>query len=188
MANTLSALIIENRDLPGLKQIIENHELFLPKDCEIYWIKNEQINSIADYNRLLTSKRLWRNVPTEKVLIFQWDSMLLRNGIEDFLEFDYCGANIKNILGCMNGGLSIRDKKAMLKVIDNFQYQGEQISGNEDIYFCNALRQLQSHLPTFEEANKFSVETYYALGSCGFHAIEKYLTPLECQAIKTQYL
>lgn len=184
----LSALIIENRDLPGLEQTILQHEKFLPKDCEIYHIKNEVINSIADYNKLLTSKRLWRNIPTEKVLIFQWDSMLLRKGCEDFLEFDFVGANIKMISGCMNGGLSIRDSKAMLKVINNFTYEGEQRSGNEDIWFVNYLRQLQGYLPTREEANKFSIETEYHLGSCGFHAIEKYLTPSECNAIKTQYL
>lgn len=186
--NTLSALIIENRPLPNIVEIIERHEKFLPKDCEIYWIKNEPIHSIRDYNRLLTSKRLWRNISTEKVLIFQWDSELWRTGVEDFLEFDFCGANIKNIPSCMNGGLSIRDSKAMLKIINHFSYEGEQASGNEDIWYVNCLRQLQSNLPTREEAAKFSVETELTYGSCGGHAIEKYLTPSECQSLRNQYL
>ncbi len=185
---SFSALIIENRDLPGLKQIIEEHEKFLPKGCEVYWIKNEAINTIHDYNKLLTSKRLWRNIPSEKVLLFQWDSMLLRKGCEDFLEFDFVGANIKHIPGCMNGGLSMRDSKAMLKVINNFGWENEQVSGNEDIWFVNCLRQLQGYLPTKEEAQKFSVETEYNLGSVGYHAISKYLTPSECEAIRNQYL
>ncbi len=114
--------------------------------------------------------------------------MLLRKGCEDFLEFDFVGANIKNIPGCMNGGLSMRDSKAMLKVINNFAWENEQVSGNEDIWFVNCLRQLQGYLPTKEEAQRFSVETEYSLGSVGYHAISKYLTPSECEAIKNQYL
>jgi hypothetical protein len=183
MANCC-ALIIDNRE--GLEPIISAHEKYIPKDWPVYWLKNEATTTIHEYNKLLTSKRLWRNLP-EKVLIFQSDSMLLRDGVEDFLEFDFCGANIKKISGCFNGGLSIRDSKAMLKVINQFPYQGEQISGNEDIWFVNCLRKLGSHLPTYEQSNKFSVETEYHLGAVGYHAIDKYLNPSECEAIRNQY-
>lgn len=179
-----AAIIIDNR--PGLEPIIEAHERYLPKDWDVFWVKNEQTNTAAEYNRLLTSKRLWRNL-SEKVLIFQHDSMLLREGIEEFLEWDFIGAPIKNIPGCMNGGLSIRDSKSMLRVIDNIPYQGAQISGNEDIYFVNGLRQLSGWLPNEDEAQKFSVETSFALGSIGYHAIDRYLTPSECSQIRNQY-
>lgn len=177
------ALIIDTRD--GIEPIIEQHERFLPKDWPVYWIKNEATTTIHEYNKLLTSKRLWRNL-SEKVLIFQSDSMLLRDGVEDFLEFDFCGANIKKIKGCFNGGLSIRDSKAMLKVLNNKSWN--QSLGNEDIFYVNALRELNGKLPTYEQANKFSVETEYHLGSVGYHAISKYLNPSECEAIKNQYL
>lgn len=186
--NSFSALIIDNRQIQGIEKIIEAHEKFLPKDCEVYWIKNEAINSIRDYNRLLTSKHLWRNIPTEKVLIFQWDSELWKLVTDEHWQFDFIGANIPKIPGCMNGGLSIRDAKAMLKVINNFSYEGEQASGNEDIWFVNCLRQLQSDLPTKEQAEKFSIETELKYDSCGGHAIEKYLTQSQCQAVRNQYL
>lgn len=178
------ALIIDNRT--GLEPIIGQHERFIPKDWPVYWLKNEATTTAADYNRLLTSKRLWRNLP-EKVLIFQHDSMILREGIEDFLEWDFIGADIPNIPGCMNGGFSLRDSKAMLKVIDNIPYQGMSVHGNEDIYFVNGLRQLSGWLPTKEETQKFSVETEYHLGSIGYHAIDKYLSPAECDNIRNQY-
>ncbi len=183
----ISALIIETRPLPNLIQIIESHEKWLPKSCEIYHIKNEPINSIRDYNRLLTSRRLWRNIASEKVLLFQWDSELWKEVTDEHWQFDFSGANIKNIPGCMNGGLSIRDTKAMLKVINNFTYEGEQVSGNCDIWFVNCLRQLQGYLPTYEQAAKFSVETVLTYGSCGGHAISKYFTASECESLRNQY-
>ncbi len=177
------AIIIETRPL-NIQSIIAKHEPFLPKDWDVWHIGNERIDSIADYNRLLTSRRFWRNMP-DHVLIFQHDSELLRTGVEDYLEFDFVGADIPKIDGCMNGGLSIRSKKAMLRVIDNIPYTPEL--GNEDIYFCNGLRQLSGYLPTKEEVNKFAVETSFHLGSVGCHAIEKYLNFEQCNLIKNQY-
>lgn len=183
----LSALIIENRDLPGLEQTILQHEKFLPKDCEIYHVKNEVINSIADYNRLLTSKRLWRNIPTEKVLIFQWDSFLLKEGIEYFLEYDYVGAPWKFQEHGGNGGLSIRDSKAMLKIINQFP-QWDTSEPNEDVWFCNGMLQLGMDLAPRKVCEKFSVESIYKLDTIGGHAIDVWLTPSECNSIRTQYL
>ena len=181
------AFIVDNRfTLQELEPVINAHARFLPKDWDIYHIGNENINSIGDYNRLLTSKRFWRNMP-DKVLIFQHDSMLLRDGIEEFLDCDFIGAPIKNIPGCMNGGLSLRDKATMLKIISNFPYQGEGVHGNEDIYFCNRLDWVGASKPDAYEAEGFSVETVFALGSVGYHAIDKYLTPNECDQIRRQY-
>lgn len=180
---TKCAVIIDNRHIPGLEDVIMAHELRLPMEWQVWHIANEPIHSLSDYNRLLTSKRFWRNMP-DKVLIFQFDSMLLRDGIEDFMEYDYIGAPIKHCdFPIMNGGLSLRDSKAMLKVINHVPYQGEQ----EDVYFCRGLQQLGGKLPTREIADQFSTETIYKLGTLGFHAIDKWLAPIECQHIRGQY-
>ena len=185
---TACAVIIENRDIPNLEDIIMAQDKFLPSWFEeTRWIKNEPINSIADYNRLLTSKRFWRVMP-DKVVIIQHDSMILREGIEEFLEWDFIGAPIPKIgWPTMNGGFSIRDSKAMLRVINHIPYQNMQVSGNEDIFFCNALKQLGGKLPTYEIAQKFSIETQFAYGSLGYHQIDAYLNPSECEAIRNQY-
>jgi uncharacterized protein DUF5672 len=183
----LSALIIENRPIPGLRDIIDAHEKFLPKGCEVYWVKNEVINSIQDYNRLLTSKRFWRAMPSEKVLIIQHDSMLLREGIEEFMEWDYVGAPWSFQTFGGNGGLSLRDVKAMLKVIDNFTWQFHP-EGNEDVWFCNCMHQLGMNLAPRDVCSRFSVESIYQLGTLGYHAIDKWLTPSECDSIRRQYL
>lgn len=182
--NNLVAIIIENRPIPGIEQIIEAHEKMLPKDTPVYWIKNEPINSMGDYNRLLTSKRLWRNL-SENVLIFQHDSMILKPGIEEFMEWDYVGAPWKFQEHGGNGGLSFRKRSAMMRVIDKFNYNGNP---NEDVWFCNCLKELGMNLAPREVCEKFSCESIFKLGTYGYHQIESYLTPKECEAIRNQYL
>lgn len=181
---TACACIVETRPIPNIEEIIMQHDKFLSSWFEeTRWIKNEPINSIADYNRLLTSKRFWRVMP-DKVLIFQTDSFMLKDGIEDFLQYDYVGAPWKFQFSGGNGGLSLRDSKAMLKVINNTPYDGRM---NEDVYFCNAMHELGMNLAPRNVCKKFSVESIYELGTIGGHCIEKYLTPSECNAIMTQY-
>lgn len=180
---TYAAVIVDNRD--WVEPIIRQHEKFIPKDWPVYWIKNEVINNQHDYNKLLTSKRFWRVMP-DKVLIFQHDSMLLRTGIEEFLEWDYVGAPWKFQEHGGNGGLSIRDKKAMLHVIDSIEWSPQL--GNEDVYFCNFLiAQSASKLAPREVCEKFSCESIFKLGTLGYHAIDKYLTPEQVTQIKCQY-
>lgn len=143
------------------------------------------IKNLHDYNNLLTSINFWETfVDYDRVLIFQQDSMLLRDGIEEFLEWDYIGASIKNFKGCMNGGLSLRNPKKMIECINRGLPHPEH---NEDIRFCHALRKYGGHLPDEETASKFSVETVFKLGSLGMHAANKYLSNIEYQKVITQY-
>ena len=174
-----AAIIIDDREHIA-KKAISQHKPFIPKDWEILHIKPPyesglyNIKNASDYNTILTNPNFWRNCIYDRVLIFQHDSGLLRHGIEEFLKWDYIGAWIKNIPGCMNGGLSIRNPKVMYNVCVSNPYRGMAIDGNEDIYFCNRMREMGYKLPNKETCNKFSVETEYALGSLGYHAINKY--------------
>lgn len=187
---TLCALIVENRNIPGITGIIEAHERFLPKDTPVYWIKNEPINSMRDYNKLMLSKRLWRNLNAERVLVFQHDSIILKPGIEEFLEWDYIGAPWKFQDWGGNGGLSIRNPKTMMEIIDKGNWDGQL---NEDVFISNEMYKsrgtyFQMNLAPREECEKFSVESVYKLGTLGAHAIDVWLTPSECEAIRNQYL
>lgn len=178
------AVIVENRF--DVTQICARHLMKLPMSWNVMHIPQEKIKTINDYNKFLTNKKFWEEIPFDKVLIFQHDSGLLREGIEEFLEYDFIGAPIFNIdFPAMNGGLSLRSKSAMIKCIE---YKPWNTSlGNEDIFFCNILKEIGGNLPTKEVAQSFSVETIYGLGSLGYHAIEKYLTPEQVTKIKTQY-
>jgi len=183
-----AAIIIDDRQEIA-KEAIERHRPFIPKGWPIFTIDNSSTKTASGYNSLLTDGDFWVElIRYEKVLIFQHDSGLLRHGIEEFLEYDFIGAPIENIPGCMNGGLSIRNPEKMYEVCKYLPYLGMNIHGNEDIYFCNELMFYRANLPTKELAQKFSVETIFGLGSLGYHAIDKYMTKNELNLIMTQYL
>lgn len=199
----MTAAIVETRINYRLPAIIEQHRKFLPDKDRICLFTDEAgynfysgkieaqfyiidpINNLPDYNRLLTSIDFWE-FEDDEVLIFQADSMLLRDGIEEFYGYDFIGAPIKNIaFPAMNGGLSLRSQSAMIKCINHRPWNPSL--GNEDIYFCHVLQEIGGSLPGKEVASKFSVETIFNLGSLGYHACDKYLTVEQVKQIKTQY-
>ena len=50
------------------------------------------INDGNDYNKILTDYQFWANLDYDKVLIFQHDSMLLKEIPENMLNYSYVGA------------------------------------------------------------------------------------------------
>jgi hypothetical protein len=175
------AIIIENRNIPGLKDIIREHMKFLPDWGFIHYKAN--INSLDDYNKLLTSIHFWEQVPFDKVLIFQHDSRILRAGIDEFLEWDYVGAPWKFQMNGGNGGLSLRSKQSMIDTLNSFKWDNSK--GYEDVFYSNHLI---GNLAPRCICEKFSCETIFKLGTFGCHAIDKYLSKYECDQILHQYV
>ena len=71
--------------------------------------------------------------------------------VEDFFEYDFVGAPIAKHLGeGYNGGLSLRKRSRMLKILDEHNWEKEQKEGDrfEDRWFYNRYaRHFQSPLP-----------------------------------------
>ena len=201
-----SAVIVEPRNIEGLVNIINAHLKHLDDtwDLMIFGsVLNRELMktsfpqarfvslgggniNIRGYNTLLTSLDFWKSIPNEKVLIFQWDSMILKKGVDEFLGYDFVGAPWKFSQTGGNGGFSIRSRSAMIKCIEHRKYNPSS-DGNEDIYFCKLLKQLNLNLAPRDVCSKFSCETIFALGTFGYHGIDKYLTEEECEQIMTQY-
>lgn len=183
------AVIVENRFNPS--EAIENHKKYLP-GWEIKWVNDPCIKSANDYNNLLTSVKFWSEYQHyEKVLIFQSDSGLLREGVEEFMEYDYVGAPWKKNAPWSrldraggNGGLSLRCPKKALNLINRLPYDPRY--GNEDVYFTHYLEKVGGKVAPYEVCKKFSVETEYQLGTFGYHAIDKHLSPSQCDTILNQ--
>lgn len=183
-----AAVIIENRNIKGLDKIIENHMSFLP-GWELVRLSNPWIKCRNDYNKFLTDNSFWLSLQHyEKVLIFQHDSEIFKPLDNEFLKYSYVGApwkkdvpwNTKDRRGG-NGGLSIRDVKAHYELTKNVNFENKYI--NEDIYFSHLL----GNVAPYEVCKKFSVETEFALGTFGAHAIDRYLSENECNKIRRQY-
>ena len=201
-----AAVITETRPKAIIPEIIEQHLSMLPDDFELivfcskeseenfmdfdYNINKYHVNirSLNDYNMLMTSSFFWSKLLTyNRVLIFQTDSTILRPGIEEFYEYSFIGAPLYHIdFPCMNGGLSLRDPKAMLEILNRQSWHLGL--GYEDIFYCNELKNDSRYkLPTKEIAQSFSVETIFNLGSLGIHAANKYLSSNQLTEILTQY-
>lgn len=178
---SLAVILVENRE-ENISKALDNHLAFIPNGATFY--NNWDVNSIEDYNKLMTSRKFWESIKEENILIIQHDSALLRTGLEKFYKWDYIGATWKFEPFVGNGGLSFRHKSAMLKIIDTLPYDGVT---NEDIYFAQGCKVLGLKLAPIKEANKFSCETQFHLGTLGYHAIEKYLTVEQVNQIKNQY-
>ena len=153
----------------------------------IYFFElNVENLSIAQYNQVLTSAIFYETFQTEYVLIFQTDVMLFPHSgqvIEDFLGYDYIGANwLWNPSKNGNGGLSLRRIAAMLEHIHNNPYSLDNCI-NEDVYFSNA----PFKFPNYELAQRFSVESVYYPTPFGIHKAWSHLEPHEfpdyCSAI-----
>jgi len=182
------AVMIENRLTDAqFAEVIQKHVPFLPDDWKVTIIRHKQVTSMQDYNQLLTSLSFWESMPYDKVLIFQHDSGLLREGIEEFLEWDYVGAPWRFQQHGGNGGLSLRSKEAMIKVIKAHPWRGMLLDGNEDLYFCNRMKEMGLNMAPREVCSKFSVETIFTLGSLGYHAMDKYLFPVQVSKVLHQY-
>mmetsp|Transcript_46381 Transcript_46381/g.110231 ORF Transcript_46381/g.110231 Transcript_46381/m.110231 type:complete len:394 (-) Transcript_46381:46-1227(-) len=144
--------------------------LLTPMPGEAYNVSRFPANKrILQYNNALTSPGFWQLVTTPKVLLAQTDSWICNGAhehLKDFLQYDYVGspwfflqtsrihaACPKRQVG--NGGFSLRDREAMLRITKSFQGKGSQ----EDVWFCSHLQD-SDKLPSEEVAIHFARETF----------------------------
>ena len=149
------------------------------------------------YNEILKSKDFWKSVESKKTLIIQDDGILLRSGIDKFLDYDYIGAswvdNVANeyiktyinedLVG--NGGFSLRTTDLMIKVCELFEKdKGWLFYKNitqipEDVYFAYGLKQMQKTndkiiMPNYNKGTEFASEEVCNMSSLGVHKLWAY--------------
>lgn len=209
-------VIIESRKLPHLEFVLRKHyhhldeswsALFVCTKNNEEYVRNllavlgnnvqllvwpEEISTLGDYNHLMLNKGFWKKITAKKVLFFQEDGFLLRDGIESFLEYDYIGAPWplwwkQSETGIGNGGFSLRNvsliktclnlfsiEKVTEEFLETSQKKDSLVDGilAEDVYFSRCFDKISGvRLPTREIAFKFSCETTKYEGSTGFHGL-----------------
>jgi Protein of unknown function (DUF5672) len=150
---------------------------FITKDWKNVNCENLEVDELTkkQYNDLLMTSDFWKKIKGEKILIFQTDSVLLRHGIDEFLEYDYVGAPWRKskegqFIG--NGGLSLRTKEVMINICDNYK-ETEHIW--EDIYFIKHLK--GQGVPDIEIAKRFSMEDVFSPNPLGVHNPIRHIEP-----------
>lgn len=150
------------------------------------------------YNRVMMEPELWEGPLScyEKCLIVQDDGILLRPGIDKFIDYDYVGAPwvdaegneyIKNHVNphmVGNGGLSLRTVDVMKQAIHNAKKEDYHTlffhninHVPEDIFFCKQLHTMDAKMPTAQEASFFSSEEILNFNSLGLHKVWCYHDP-----------
>jgi len=133
-------------------------------------LKFSNLESSLEYNQILASRKFNEEIPTETFLVFQTDSMINpahKGLLEKFMDYDYVGAPWPwSHLHVGNGGLSLRKRSVMLKIIDSHPvYKGYY----EDQFFSMGCINIGARVPSREEAKEFSIEQVYSDRSFGMH-------------------
>ena len=125
-----------------------------------------------EYNKLLLTEDFWNNFIGEKLLIYQSNTIIFHNNINQFLEYDYVGAlwtrKYNNLTKVGNGGFSLRSKKIMLECLNkvnkiNYSY-------NEDIWYTQQMVKLKiGKLADEQTAQIFSQEHVKSDNPLGGH-------------------
>lgn len=208
----LAAVIVETRPISTIVDVINEHFKFLPVNTDLYWysspsncvnelfpylklnggsgtlFKDVQVFRESDYNTLLTWDQFWKAyLDYDRVLIFQHDSVILRQGIEEFYPYQYVGSPWKFQEHGGNGGISLRDPKAMMEICQEFKW--DRSYGNEDVFFSNVMHAHPDKwkLAPRDVCMKFGCEVIETYGTFAAHAIDKYHSPEVCERIKNQY-
>lgn len=202
-----TAVIVEPRKHPALSFVLQNFATYLPPNWKILifhgnqnkdfvqdilqtlpprFLKPIELNvdnlTIEQYNAILMSSAFYKCIPTETLLIFQTDTIILEPHLLDsFLPYDYVGAPWPSG-GVGNGGLSLRKKSKMITIAQTVIPFGV----NEDMYFSMQTI-VPLNKPTFEEAKQFAVETVFYEQPFGIHAPWKYLPLDELRILIQKY-
>ena len=118
----------------------------------------------VQYNALLTSAAFYRGIPTEMLLIFQTDTLILEPDLLDtFMGYDYVGAPWKNgKVG--NGGLSLRRRSKMIEVC-------ERVRPHECLRTllsmplepaCESIRASLAALPPHRQTEEMNEDVFFA--------------------------
>jgi len=173
------------------------YEKVLSRICDVVVYKMLDIHTfhIDIYNTLLKSESFWDTIEYEKCLIIQNDGILLRKGIDDFMDFDYVGAPwidcetntyIKQKINPQlvgNGGLSLRNVEAMRLICREHDDEKHTLFYNniceipEDVWITKYLVELNYKLPTHKRASYFSSEEILNMKSLGVHKLWAYQSP-----------
>ena len=142
--------------------------------------------SPSQYNKFLTSQSFWNMLYGEKILIYQEDSILFNNNIEDFMQFDFIGSPLPEYISDVynNGGFSLRSKSIMMKILNSIKVKNTNFDSStqeymnknkltfppENIYYCKNAQELGiGTIADYDSAALFSQETVYKSHSLGGH-------------------
>jgi len=137
----------------------------------------------------MTGAWLWENLaPTEHILLFEGDSMICANAarsVDDYLDYDFIGSPA--VGGDSTGGLSLRKRSTVLRVLENWDWQEsygltDPNKPHEDQWFYMKMKELKDsddlepaeglmEFPSVDVAKTFSVASFDFPHPLGVHGV-----------------
>ena len=140
-------------------------------------IINKSKITLKEYSKILLDINVWKKIKEEKVLVFQSDTVILRNISEtEYPKLSMLGPVCVHLEDedkfMINGGFSYRDKNLMKELCTNKVINSEV----EDLFYTEQIRYCYPELmPTIQECNNFAIESVgNKLTAKGIHGTDKY--------------
>lgn len=174
-------VIIESRDCFWLPLVIRNaiDKCSIRGDFKASNIDTTDIKDIKNYNLLLTGESFWERFAEEHIIVFQLDSIFLREPKVEEYSDDFlgavCGQAESENSFVVNGGFSYRSKSAMIRACREMEFKRFYRTMAEDVLFTDVLRRGNYRFPTMQRCNDFAIETIGNCNTCiGVHGTDKY--------------
>ncbi|KAH8603024.1 hypothetical protein B0O99DRAFT_604909 [Bisporella sp. PMI_857] len=136
---------------------------------------NYTLTSRETISQMFTDPHLYTHhlLPAEHLLVFQPDSIFCTNAprtLNDYLSYDWVGAPwSKDSQWGGNGGLSLRNVKSILKVLEK-ERRKDGDGALEDLWLSQKLRALKgSNMANATVSKSFSVESVWDEAPLGYH-------------------
>lgn len=172
----------------------------LPNFIELRELEHDNFVNTKLYSDFCKKKELWESLYGKYVLTIQLDTWIMNlepYTIDFFISLNksYIGGNMdytwsyfnrKNIYHTFrnfNGGLSLRKKNDMIKIIVNFppletiDDNSNFLSEHEDVYFTTGCINLNLPIGDDEACSHFSLHTKYYDKYFGIHQPKQYVSP-----------
>lgn len=199
--NTKAAVIVETRRHFFLPKVIRNVMFYLGEGWNLHVLTGEPTLGYVraalpgwqvgihpflpgavlprwHYNTIMMTADFWKAFSEEKILIFQTDSLLCGDNIDEFMDYDLigatCGSFDENYYA--NGGLSLRNRELMLECVARRAPHDDE---PEDVFFSTEVRALGGKMADVHTAARFAVESTYLSHPVGVHATDKFMHDVE---------
>jgi hypothetical protein len=146
---------------------------------------------VKHYSELLKCASFWKDLPYKACLLVQDDGLLVRPGVERFLEYDYVGAPwavvgnqymepFSNREWVGNGGLSLRNCRVMEAVCSAHERDTNRLFAHlpqvlpEDVYFSHYSHKDGHKVCPNKIAQTFAMEQVEDMTAIGFHKFWAY--------------
>ena len=174
------------------KSVFDEWKTIMPHYVELRQLDSDNWTN-GEYTPFFKQKDLWTSLTGDFILTLQLDMWLFNDypyTIDYFLNQDrsYIGGNmpypwkefeslqIKSQINNFNGGLSLRKREDMIKIIDYFNHINNPVYNNfpEDLYFTVGCYKLGMKTGDHEDTMRFAVHCIYYDKCFGVHHMWDY--------------